>query len=196
MASHALEPDPLSEADAASHALEPDPLSEADAACLAAAAIAEDSRAGLAVMLGLYAGLRREEIAGLRWAQITAGWLSVVGKREVAGEIPLHPVLEERLRVARLSRVSPFVFPGQGGGHVAPATVWLWCRQLSGRALGFEISPHVLRHTAIATLNDTTRDLRAAQVFARHLSPETTVLYTRVSRRRLVEAVEAIDYAS
>jgi len=44
-------------------------------------------------------------------------------------------------------------------------------------------------HTAIATLNDTTRDLRA---FARR--PETTVLYTRVPRRRLEEAVSAIDY--
>ena len=75
--------------------------------------------------------------------------------------------------------------------------MWLWCRErVSRQALGFEVATHVLRHTAIATLNDATHDLRAAQEFARHLSPETTVLYTRVSRRRLVEAVAAIDYAA
>jgi site-specific recombinase XerD len=67
---------------------------------------------------------------------------------------------------------------------------------VSRQALGFEVPTHVLRHTAIATLNDATHDLRAAQEFARHLSPETTVLYTRVSRRRLIEAVAAIDYAA
>jgi site-specific recombinase XerD len=43
-------------------------------------------------------------------------------------------------------------------------------------------------------LNDGTRDLRTAQEFARHASPETTVIYTRVPRERLVAAVAAIDY--
>jgi integrase len=174
-------------------------LPEASAAVLAAAAASDRSPAGLAVLLGLYAGLRREEIAGLRWAQIRDGWLSVVGKCEVSGEIPLHPVLAEELhlRLVGSGCCGPFVFPGERGReHVCPATVWLWSRRVSRRALGFEVPTHVLRHTAIATLNDATHDLRAAQEFARHLSPETTVLYTRVSRRRLIEAVAAIDYAA
>ncbi len=175
-------------------------LSEPAAAVLAAAAGSDRGPAGLAVLLGLYAGLRRDEIARLRWDQLSDGWLRVVGKCEVAGEIPVHPVLAERLDVAQVlasSRGSPFVFPGQRGhDHVCAATVWLWSRRVSRQALGFEVATHVLRHTAIATLNDATHDLRAAQEFARHLSPETTVLYTRVSRRRLVEAVAAIDYAA
>jgi integrase len=172
-------------------------LSEPSAALLAAQAAVDEGPAGLAVLLGLYAGLRREEIAGLRWEQIAGGWLRVVGKCDVAGEVPLHPILDARLELARRARVSSFVFPGEGGrGHVAPATVWLWSRRVSRRALGIDVSTHVLRHTAIATLNDATHDLRAAQEFARHLSPETTVLYTRVSRRRLVDAVGSIDYAA
>ncbi len=173
-------------------------LAEPAAATLAAAAQADGGPAGLAVLLGLYAGLRREEIARLRWDQLRDGWLRIVGKCEVAGEIPLHPVLMDRLHLfASAGCGGPFVFPGQGGrGHVCPTTVWLWSRRVSRRALGFEIPPHVLRHTAIATLNDATHDLRAAQEFARHLSPETTVLYTRVSRQRLEDAVRKIDYVA
>jgi len=170
-------------------------LSEPAAATLAAAARRSEGPAGFAVLLGLYAGLRREEIAGLRFDQFAGGWLRVVGKREVAGEIPVHPALTERLEVARLSRVSSYVFPGRAGGHIASATVWNWTRRVSRIAIGQPVSPHVLRHTAIATLNDATHDLRAAQEFARHLSPETTVLYTRVDRRRLEDAVASIDYA-
>jgi len=173
-------------------------LPEPAAGVLAAAASSDRSPAGLAVLLGLYAGLRREEIARLRWDQLCDGWLRIVGKCDVAGEIPLHPVLAERLHLsAGAGGDVPFVFPGsRGREHVCPATVWLWSRRLSRRALGLEVPPHVLRHTAVATLNDTTHDLRAAQEFARHLSPETTVLYTRVSRQRLVDAVAAIRYVA
>ena len=71
---------------------------------------------------------------------------------------------------------------------------WTWSRRLGYEALAHPVATHVLRHTAIATLNDRTRDLRAAQAFAGHASPETTVLYTRVTRDRLVEAVSAISY--
>jgi integrase len=152
------------------------------------------SPAGLAVLLGLYAGLRREEIASLRWTDIRDDWLVIVGKGDVTGEIPIHSELAKRLGVARATSSSHFVFPGRLGGHVTPATIWGWCRALSLEALEIPVATHVLRHTAIATLNDKTMDLRAAQHFARHQSPETTVLYTRVNRDRLVNAVAAIDY--
>ncbi|MDA8290461.1 MAG: site-specific integrase, partial [Actinomycetota bacterium] len=159
-------------------------LSEPQAARLAAAARADAGTAGpagLAVLVALYAGLRREEIARLEHAHVRGDWLTVVGKGSVAAELPIHPELGRRL-AAWPRGASPYVFPGRQGGHVTPATVWTWTRRLSRVALGADVAPHVLRHTAIATLNDATRDLRAAQEFARHASPETTVLYTRVGR--------------
>lgn len=167
-------------------------LSEPQAARLAAAASADDGPAGLAVLVALYAGLRREEIARLRHADVHGDWLVVVGKGSVTAELPVHPELGRRL--AAWPRTSEFVFPGRHGGHVTPATVWTWTRRLSRVALGIDVAPHVLRHTAIATLNDLTQDLRAAQEFARHASPETTVLYTRVDRARLVAAVATLNY--
>jgi integrase len=169
-------------------------LQEPQAALLARQARAEDGPAGLAVLLGLYAGLRREEISRLRWSDLRGEWIVVVGKGDVSAELPIHPELGRRLDCARSRATSPFVFPGRHGGHVSSTTVWTWSRQVGQRALGVPVPTHVLRHTAIATLNDCTRDLRTAQEFARHASPETTVLYTRVSRDRLVAAVAAIDY--
>ncbi len=170
-------------------------LSEPEAALLARTARSWPGPAGLAVMLGLYAGLRNNEIASLRWRDVdlASGWIRVVGKGDVTAELPIHPLLADRLVLARPK--SPFVFPGsRGRDHVTRATVWNWVRLLSADAIRTQVAPHRLRHTAIATLNDATGDLRLAQTFARHASPSTTVLYTRVSRRRLERAVQAIDY--
>lgn len=173
-------------------------LSEPQAAILARCAAGDDSPAGLAVALALYAGLRRLEIASLRWSDVDleSGWLRIVGKGDVTGELPLHPELARKLDAARSGATSgTWVFPGRGPReHVNPTTVWTWSRRLSERALGLEVATHRLRHTAIATLNDRTGDLRTAQAFARHVSPETTTLYTRVSRSRLEAAVAAIIY--
>lgn len=169
-------------------------LEDPQAAALARVARADRGPAGLAVLLGLYAGLRREEIARLRFDEIRGGWLVFVGKMDVTREIPIHPRLIGRLEAERRRARGPFVFPGDVDGHVNPTTVWTWSRRLGLQALGYAVSTHVLRHTAIATLNDRTGDLRAAQSFAGHRSPETTVLYTRVSRDRLVSAVASIDW--
>lgn len=169
-------------------------LEDPQASALAKVARGDPSSAGLAVLLGLYAGLRREEIAKLRYDEIRDGWLRFVGKGDITREVPIHPHLAARLERSRSLARSPFVFPGDVDGHVNPTTVWTWTRRLGRIAIDVAVPPHVLRHTAISTLNDRTRDLRAAQHFAGHASPETTVIYTRVSRRRLIDAVSAIDY--
>lgn len=169
-------------------------LDEPTAAVLASAAKADPSPAGLAVLIGLYGGLRREEIASLRWDNLRDGWLEFIGKRDVTRQVPIHPDLIARLKLAQRESTSLFLFPGRIDGHVTPTTIWIWSRKLSFEALDKLVPPHVLRHTAITTLNDKTGDLRAAQEFAGHLSPETTVIYTRVTRDRLIAAVAQINY--
>jgi len=56
------------------------------------------------------------------------------------------------------------------------------------------VRPHELRHTALATALDRTKDLRAVMTFAGHARPETTAGYTRTTRKRLEAVVAAIDY--
>ena len=150
---------------------------------------------GLAVLLGLYGALRRSEIATLRWEEIDlgAGRLTVVGKGDQTRSFPINPTLLDALR--RAPRSSPWVFPGAGGaGHANPATIWDYVRRVAAKAQMPRVRPHELRHTALATALDRTRDLRAVMTFAGHVRPETTAGYTRTTSKRLAAVVEAIDY--
>jgi integrase len=168
---------------------------EDEARAIVIRAKGRDDKQGLAVLLGLYLALRREEIAMLRWDAFSSdGWVTIVGKGDQEAKLPVHPVLLDAL--ARLQREDlTWVFPGRKAGtHTAPATVWTWVGQV-GREAGVEnLTPHRLRHTALATANDRTGDLRAVQDFARHAKVDTTSMYTRSTARRLVEVMRAIDY--
>ena len=178
-------------------------LEDPTAARLAAAAAARRDRKGAAVLLGLYAGLRRAEIADLRWCDIGSdGWLTIVGKGDVTRVIPLHPAVRGALaaldappsgvRGRQGSRARVFV--GSGGGPLNPTTVWTWVRAVAADAGLPPVPTHVLRHTALATALDHTGDLRAVQELAGHARPETTAGYTRVRRHRLEAAVAAISF--
>jgi integrase len=165
-------------------------LEDDDARTLEAAALARNDRKGLAVIIGLYLGLRRFEIAKLRWADFSDGWLHIVGKGDVEASIPVHQVVVDYLD--RLPNKSPFVFPGRWGGSANPTTVWGWVRQAAEEAGIGQVPTHILRHTALATGNDETGDLRSVQDFARHADPNTTSGYTRTTKRRMVAVSEAI----
>jgi integrase/recombinase XerD len=170
-------------------------VTEAEALALEQAAVARGDRKGLVVLCGLYLALRREEIAALRWDSFSDGWLRVVGKGDRTADLPVHPVLEAALASADHS--SPWVFPGRFAGQpIHPATAWSWTREVALAAGIGLVRTHQLRHTALATANDATGDLRGVQVFARHASPETTAIYTRVGPRRLRKVMLSIDYAA
>ncbi len=165
-------------------------LEDDDARTLEAAALARNDRKGLAVIIGLYLGLRRFEIAKLRWADFSDGWLHIVGKGDVEASIPVHQVVADYLD--RVSNRSVFVFPGRAGGSLNPTTLWGWVREVATEAGIGQVSTHILRHTALATANDETGDLRSVQDFARHAEPTTTSGYTRTTKRRMVAVSQAI----
>ncbi|HZT66130.1 MAG TPA: tyrosine-type recombinase/integrase [Acidimicrobiales bacterium] len=169
-------------------AIEPD-----EAARLERVARARGDEKGLAVLLGLYAALRRAEIAALRWENLDETSIRVLGKGDRTRYVPIHPELAEVL--APFRQPAGPIFPGQRGRvTVSPATVWDWVRQVAEEAGIPAFRTHQLRHTCLATANDATGDLRAVQELAGHAKPETTAGYTRVLRRRLAATVEAISY--
>jgi integrase/recombinase XerC len=116
----------------------------------------------------------------------------VVGKGDVEAVIPVHPVLSEEL-LPHLG-ACPWVFPGRSSAHVCAGTIGEWVGKVGDKAGIPNLSPHRLRHTAIATVNDASGDLRMAQVFARHADIETTMIYTRVGIDRLKSAVDALTF--
>lgn len=148
-----------------------------------------------AVLLALYQALRRFEVAKVRWDDFTSdGWFRVMGKFDKPALLPVHPVVAEGL--TKLDRgSSPWVFPGRfSGTHVCDATIWHWIAETAVEAGIGHVPPHVLRHTALATANDGTGDLRAVQDLARHSDIGTTAGYTRTTSKRLIAATEAINF--
>jgi integrase len=175
-------------------------LEDHEAAILAAEARKRGDHKGLAVLIGLYTGLRRNEIARLRWSDVDdSGWVTVVGKGDVTRTFPVHATLVEAFALRRpqqrpARRGHDWIFRGRWTEPVHPTTVWLWVREVAQEAGLASVPTHVLRHTALATALDNCRDLRAVQELAGHARPETTAGYTRVTRRRLEEAVQSIVY--
>lgn len=175
-------------------------LNEDDARRLSDAAVANGQRPGLAVLFGLYMALRREEIASVRWADIREdGWIDLIGKGDLPARLPLHPVVKEALDALPHDEGDTWVFPARWiqrrshVGQVAGATIWDWVKAL-GDEVGVTLTTHQLRHTALATANDNTGDLKAVQGFARHSKIDTTGGYTRTTERRLHAVVAAISY--
>lgn len=170
-------------------------LVDDDARILAKAARARRDKKGLAVILGMYQGMRREEIATTEWLRIDSEWMRVVGKGAKSRTIPLHAVTAEAL--AWMPVECEWVFPGRNGSsapHVSGSAIWNWVRTVADEAGVGDVRPHWLRHTCLATQNDNTGDLRTVQHFAGHSRPETTSGYTRVTNRRLLAASLSLDY--
>jgi integrase/recombinase XerD len=169
-------------------------LTADDAHRLRDAAVLVGGRRGLATLCGLYLAARRSEIAGLTWD----GWSDSQFRFQRTKShdwhtVPVHPVLAEQLAANRPDAWGPWLFPGYGRPHVCPGTVWSWIRQV-GDLAGVRVTPHQLRHTALTTALEHTRDLRAVMELAGHRDPSVTAGYTRLSEQRLAAAVDALDY--
>jgi integrase/recombinase XerD len=150
---------------------------------------------GLAVLAGMYLALRRFEIAKMEWDRFDdqLAWYTVTGKYDKTATLPVHPHLRSELEA--WPQTSPWVFPGRfPGRHVTEATIWDWTLKVGRAAHVDHLKPHELRHTALATANDRTGNLRSVQTFARHSKPGTTSGYTRTTAARLREVSDALDY--
>lgn len=149
---------------------------------------------GTVVLCGLYLALRRFEIAKMEWSRFSDdfSWYTVTGKYDKTNTLPVHPNLRDELQ----GRVSgQWVFPGRyKGRHLAEATVGVYVAEVGQHADIPDLEPHELRHTALATANDNTGNLRSVQSFARHSKPQTTSGYTRTTSERLREVSDSLDY--
>lgn len=170
-------------------------LDDDDARRLAKTARIRGDRKGMAVMLGMYEGMRRTEIATARWDGVDGDWWRVIGKGAKSRTIPVHELVAQALKELPRANGGPYIFPGRAGdGHSSPASVWNWVREVAREAGVGDVRPHWLRHTCLATQNDATGDLRAVQEFAGHARSATTEGYTRASRAALLRVSRALEY--
>ncbi|NBV95566.1 MAG: tyrosine recombinase XerC [Actinobacteria bacterium] len=152
----------------------------------------------LAIVEVLYAsGIRVSELCGLNLEDIdqSRNTLSVIGKgnrqRVVPVGIPAIKAIQDYLQNARNEfanlQSKNAVFLGARGKRIDQRTV----REVvyeAMKAVGAEMGPHGLRHSAATHLLEGGADLRTVQEILGHASLATTQIYTHVSPERLQKA--------
>jgi len=168
------------------------------------AAASDDDRLIIALMY--FAGLRRREVADLRYHDVQAASaidaaapepdharheyrLVVKGKGGKTRVIPvaqaLYPLLHARMSElpARAGENPRIVYAGYNG-------IWRRVRAAAGRAgLTGNIHPHVMRHTSATVMLEQGADIRTIQAFLGHESIQTTARYAQVRDGRVKNAV-------
>lgn len=141
------------------------------------------------ILLGAECGLRRSEIAAVHRDDIEGEWLHVIGKGGHQRTQHLSPDLLELLAV---HPEQGWLFPNKKkGGHLTGEAVYQRIR----RAVG--VNPHALRHRAgTAVYEGTGNNLRVAQVFLGHATPEMTARYVHTTREDLRRAGAAARLAA
>lgn len=156
----------------------------------------------LMLALAAFAGLRRSEIAGLQWTDITGAMLRIRGKGGAVRHVPISPALADLLDAEAARRdagqlgtgwryraawklTAPHVFPGRWDGHASPETVGA---VLAAR-LGSGWSGHTLRHRFATCAYSVQRDLLTVQRLLGHAKPETTARYAEPPHDAALAAV-------
>jgi integrase len=159
----------------------------ADAVAAILAACADDrDRAIVWSMVGL--GLRRMEVAGLRWEHYDERAATILVATAKNGRDRMLPVSTEVARAFRAVRrdLTGPVIRSHNDPHagVLPSTVGYLVGQIIRRA-GLKqsaydgVSGHALRHTAASDVLDRCGDLRAVQAMLGHENLATTAIYLR-----------------
>ena len=152
----------------------------------------------LAIIEVLYAsGIRVSELCGLNIRDLDFGrnTLQVLGKgnkeRVVPLGLPAVRALQSYLDFARdsfkNSKSGDAVFLGARGKRIDQRIARAVVNDAM-KAIGSNMSPHGLRHTAATHLLEGGADLRTVQEILGHSSLSTTQIYTHVSPERLKEA--------
>jgi len=143
------------------------------------------ARNRLIVLLMLYAGLRRSEVAALLWKHIDVDDRTVRVVQGKGGKDRVVPLHERLIRVLKQTPEADQV------GRVVAAsgsTVYhVFDRDL--RETGLDIHPHRLRHTFATSLLEAGADLRTIQTLLGHSRLEDTARYLKVVTSETARAV-------
>ena len=172
----------------------------------------DNSRIATAVMVLLLTGLRRGELLGLQWGDISHHTLTV--NRSVFLEnciptvvehqaktfaslrtIPLLPELEYRIQT--LPKHGPFIFGTKKGTIWNPRNfsrdyVRFFARLREAEPSVRCLSPHSCRHTFATLSLSSGSDIRVVQMLLGHTDIKTTSRYTHPDLSAMVQAVSEL----
>lgn len=144
------------------------------------------------------AGLRISELMHLKVADIDAHRMQIhitSGKGKKARYVGLSEhVLVMLRRYYALYTPQEYLFNGADGGTYSDESIRKILKVACTKAgILKKVSPHTLRHSYATHLLEAGVDLRYVQELLGHSKPETTMIYTHVTQKRLVSIKSPFD---
>ena len=126
-------------------------------------------------------GCRRDEIAGLNWAEVDVdgGLLKLADGKTGKSIRPLGMAAIAILSSLARQEASEFVFPAERGDGHYQGTKGVWSKALKKAGLP-GITPHTLRHTMGSTAVSTGEALALTGAILGHSNPRSTAIYAHV----------------
>ena len=126
-------------------------------------------------------GLRISEAAHLKCADITPGWVRVLGKGGKTRQVPLLPKLQQLIELYRQTH-SPREFLFESKGKRLSENQLRYMIVRSFEKVGLKVTPHQLRHAfATELLNGGARITDVSELLG-HSQLGTTEIYTKLTR--------------
>jgi integrase len=164
------------------------------------------------LMLGMFCGLRREDLAKVRWGDIQGTSLLGKGKGEKPFEVRLLGPLAEAVMLWRAEWVKGAgrfptstdpLFPRMRSQWGAPDPAVIWHTGIgtegvaravvrAGLRVGMDIAPHDLRRTFAGLLEDQGVPIEKISAALRHSDIGTTQRYLADNPRRTIEALDGV----
>lgn len=151
-----------------------------------------------------YCGLRRGEIAGLKWEDVDFEQRILHIRRSFAGPtksgkeaaVPLPVALIPYLREAKKLRSSAWCFPSNQGKprHKGWAASLALSKVLKAAGITRPLTFHATRHTWATHTYAATKDLRLVQRLARHSSASITEKYAHLLDETITTQVNKLTY--
>ncbi len=148
-------------------------------------------RDATAILIAFRHGLRASEVVKLEWNDIDLDSGRIWIKRSKNGNNSYHPLQGDEIRsLRRLKRESNanerFLFVSEQGN---PMTVRGFFRVVdrAGASLGWDVTPHTLRHSCGYHLANQGKDTRLIQDYLGHKNIASTVVYTKTNPERFRE---------
>jgi integrase/recombinase XerD len=162
-----------------------------------------DDRERAIVMLMVECGLRRAEVARLRWEDYDhrAATILVHGKGQRERLLPVPQAAQDALARIHLTATGPIIRSKRDGAAMRPVTIGKLAAAAMYRAgvkLGAwdGVSGHALRHTCASDVLDRCHDLRVVSSMLGHETLTSTSIYLRrATAEQIRAAMEGRDYA-
>ena len=165
-----------------------------------------EPRARLFCAIGLYCGLRREEILGLMWSDIDNDELTVnraitflanqqddnhnLKSKAAHRTVPIPPPLVKLLD--EYPRNSLYLFRAARGQELTLTSFRrMWAH--AQKSVPFRVTPHMLRHSYATSLYRAGIDLKTAQYLLGHADIKMTAnIYTHIEKGQIQEAKQIL----